>query len=77
MVGGMPSIVVTAGVAESMGLPAISKTAPAETERVGESPAVARWAAPRVAVILSPDASLVATSFSVTRSVGPMMLTPE
>ena len=70
-------MVVTAGVAGSMGLPATSETAPAETDSVGASPAVARWSASRVAVILSPDTSLVATSSSTTLPVGPTTLTPE
>ena len=77
MVGGMPSMVVTAGVAGSMGLPAISETAPAETERVGESPTVACWAASRVAVILSPDASSIETSSRATLPSAPARVNPE
>ena len=70
-------MVVTAGVAASMALPAISVTAPPDMDRVGASPAVSRWVASRVAVILSPDVPLVATSSRATLSVGPVTLTPE
>ena len=51
----MPSITLRFGVAESMRLPCRSATAPADTDRVGESPAISFWVALRVAVMVTPE----------------------
>ena len=63
--------------ASDTGLPETSATAPADMDRVGESPAVSLWAASSTAVIVRPDAPLVATSSRATLPVGPITLTPE
>ena len=58
-------------------LPAISVTAPPDMDRVGASPAIPLWVASRVAVIVSPEWLLEATSSRVTLPFRPTTRTPE
>ena len=74
---GATSTVIWMFDAGEIGLPEISETAPAETDRVGESPAVDLWAASRVAVMVRPEWLLEATSSRATLPPVPVTLTPE
>ena len=74
--GGMPSITVSAGVADATGLPCRSETAPADTDRVGASPAVSLWVVLRVAVMVWPEWLLEATASRVTLWEGPVRVKP-
>ena len=58
-------------------MPCRSETAPADTDRVGASPAVSFWAALRVAVMVSPEWLLVEMSFSATLPFSPDSDIPE
>ena len=83
--GGSAGIIGTGGVSTAIwrfdagdtGLPETSATAPPDTDRVGESPAVDLWAASSVAVMVRPEWLLEATSSRATLPVGPTTLTPE
>ena len=73
----MPSPAATLTVAWTIPLPAISATAPSETDRVMASPTVARWAASRVAVMVSAEWSRTETSSSATLPLSPASTIPE
>ena len=74
---GVASTIICRCDTGEIGLPDTSVTAPAETDRVGESPAVSLWAASSVAVMVRPEWLLDATISRVTLPVGPTTLTPE
>ena len=75
----MPSSTATLTVARAIPLPAISATAPSETDRVivVVPPRVVRWAASRVAVMVSVECSLAETSSSATLPLSPASTIPE
>ena len=76
-VGGMPSVTSTVAVVWAMSLLDGSATAPSGTDRVMASPTVVRWAASRVAVMVSSEWLLVVMSFSVTLPFSPDSCIPE
>ena len=57
-------------------MPCRSETAPADTDRVGASPAVPLWVASRVAVMVTPEYVLEATASRVTLWEGPARVKP-
>ena len=75
--GGRPSITSTVTVVWAMSLLDGSATAPSKTHRVMVSPTVVRWAALRVAVMVSPEWLLVVMPASATLPFRPTTLTPE
>ena len=74
--GGIPSITVSAGLAASTRLPCRSATAPADTDRVGASPAVSLWSASSAAVMVPPVWFLEVTASRVTLWEGPARAKP-
>ena len=73
---GATSTVIWMFDAGKIWLPEISDTAPAETDRVGDTPAVIRWAASRMAVMVTPE-RLEAASSRDTLPPVPVTRTPE
>ena len=73
---GATSTVIWMFDADEIRLPEISDTAPAETDRVGDTPAVIRWAASKMAVMVTPE-WLEAASSRATLPPVPATRTPE
>ena len=75
----MPSSAATLTVVRAIPLPETSATAPSETDRVMMVvvPRVARWAASRVAVMVSSEWLLVETSSRATLPLSPANTIPE